>query len=263
MKKKIALVPLLASIILMTGCSGNSEKKDQTNDENKLTAETDAKLNKHDVSYALGYNVGDVLSKTDPELSMDDLIKGIQDAYNKNPSPRMQEEEIQKLLMHYNLEISKAMKEKHESDRLENIRKGTAFRTEYASKEGVKKDDKGFLYKVVENGKGPKPKKEDVVVVEYEGKKIDGTPFFSSKTQGQPAQFAVSTVIKGWMDALQEMPVGSTWEIVVPPELAYGDRGAGDVIGPGETLVFEIHLLNIKDDKAEESEEKAQEDEEK
>lgn len=234
---------LFACTLLLSGCSGTAEHKE----DNQKSVNSEASSEKSDVSYALGYNVGDVLNKTDPTLSLTDLIKGIQDAYTKSSSPRMDEAEIKKTLMLYNVELSKAMMEKQESQREENLKKGAAFIEEYAKKSGVKKDPSGLYYKVIKKGNGPIPKKEDVVIVEYTGKKLDGKEFFSTKEQGQPAQFAVANVIKGWSIALQEMPVGSTWEIIVPPELAYGDRGAADVIGPGETLQFEIQLVKIQD----------------
>ncbi len=244
--EKSAMVKFLACALLLTGCSGGTDQKD----EQKKSKDSEASLKKTDVSYALGYNVGDVLNKTDPDLSLTDLVKGIQDAYTQSKSPRMDEGEIKKTLMLYNVELSKSMKEKQESQREDNLKKGAAFVADYAKQQGVKKDPSGLYYKVIKKGDGPTPKKDDVVVVEYTGKKLDGKEFFSTKEQGQPAQFTVSNVIKGWSIALQEMPEGSTWEIVVPPELAYGDRGAAEVIGPGETLMFEIQLLKIKDKNA-------------
>ncbi len=216
--KKIGILQLLACGLLLGACSSESGKPDSS--EKKKESDTSDALNKNDVSYALGYNVGDVLHKTDPELSLDDLIKGMKDAYNKNSSPRLDESEIKKLLMLYNFEISKAMKEKQETLKIENVKKGTAFATDYAKKQGVKKHDSGLYYKVLKKGEGRIPKKEDVVLVDYTGKKLDGSAFFSTKEQGQPAQFTVANVIKGWMIALQEMPEGSQWEIVVPPDLA-------------------------------------------
>lgn len=242
MNKKY-FVPLLGSLVLMAGCAGQPEHKKE---EHKAPA-PEGELNKHDVSYALGYNVGDVLVKTDPELSLNDLIQGLKDAYGKTASPKINQEEVKKLLMMYNVEVSKKMQEKQQAAREENVKKGQTFAAEYEKAGGVKKLEGGVLYKIIEEGKGPIPSKDDVVVVDYVGKKIDGTEFSSSKATGQPAEFPLHGVIRGWTAALQQMPVGSTWEVVIPPDFAYGDRGAGEVIAPGETLVFQIHLIKIKE----------------
>lgn len=229
--------------VLLTGCSEHSNKPAKK-EEKKET--TEGELNKKDVSYALGYNVGEVLRKTDEELSIDEVTKGLKDAF-KNSSPRMDEGEIKKLLTLYNMEVAKKMRDKQEITRQENLKKGKEFIEDYAKKPGVKKDESGFYYRVIKQGDGQIPKAEDVVMVDYTGKKLDGKPFFSTKDNGQPAQFTVANVIKGWNLVLQKMPEGSTWEVVIPPDLAYGDRGVGDAIGPGETLLFEINLREIKD----------------
>jgi len=108
----------------------------------------------------------------------------------------------------------------------------------------------GLQYKIVDEGKGAVPTAEDLVSVDYEGKLINGEVFDSSYQRGKPVQFKVSQVIAGWQEALQKMKPGATWELFVPPELAYGDRGLGGPIGPNETLVFKVHLISIdKEDK--------------
>ena len=104
----------------------------------------------------------------------------------------------------------------------------------------------GLLYEVMTEGSGPKPKGTDTVTTHYHGMLVDGTVFDSSVDRGQPASFPVNGVIAGWTEALQLMAVGSKWRLVIPPELAYGDRGAGADIKPGATLVFEVELLEIK-----------------
>lgn len=240
--KKFRTLALLACGVLIASCSGYAE------DDKKTEADTvpETKLSKQDVSYALGYNIGQVLVKTDDKLMPDEIAKGLKDSFTKSSSPRFKEDEIKNILMMYNIEISNSMKEKQEQTRLENIDKGKAFVAEYEKKAGVKKDSSGYLYKVIHEGHGPMPKGDDKVTVEYVGKKIDGKVFFSTKDQGSHADFVVNNLIKGLVTALQKMPVGSTWEIVLPPELAYGDTGAPDAIAPGETLIFEIHLVDIK-----------------
>lgn len=124
--------------------------------------------------------------------------------------------------------------------------KGEAFLAENAKKEGVKTLPSGLQYKVIKDGAGKQPGKADTVSVHYKGTLIDGTEFDSSYKRGEPAEFGVTQVIKGWTEALQLMKEGAKWQIFLPSSLAYGERGAGALIGPGETLVFEVELLKVK-----------------
>lgn len=124
--------------------------------------------------------------------------------------------------------------------------KGEAFLAENAKKEGVKTLPSGLQYKVIKEGDGKQPGKTDTVSVHYKGTLIDGREFDSSYKRGQPAEFGVTQVIKGWVEALQLMKEGSKWQLFIPSSLAYGERGAGALIGPGETLVFEVELLKVK-----------------
>lgn len=241
---KYGFLRLLACGILCTACSGYAEDTKKSGGE--VSPAADEKLKKEDVSYALGYNIGEVLFKTDEKLQPEEVSKGLKDAFSSTPKPRFKEDEIKNILMKYNIEVSNAMKEKQEKMRLDNIEKGKVFAADYEKQAAVKKDSSGFLYKVVIEGTGPLPKADDKVAVEYVGKKIDGKVFFNTKEQGKPVEFVVNNLIKGLVDALQKMPVGSTWEVVLPAELAYGDVGAPEAIAPGETLVFEIHLVEIK-----------------
>ena len=122
---------------------------------------------------------------------------------------------------------------------------GRQFLSDNEGKPGVVTLDSGLQYKVTVEGKGPKPVGSDTVKTHYRGTLIDGTEFDSSYSRGQPASFPVKGVISGWTEALQLMNVGSKWELYIPSDLAYGDRGAGADIGPGATLIFEIELLEI------------------
>jgi FKBP-type peptidyl-prolyl cis-trans isomerase FklB len=129
---------------------------------------------------------------------------------------------------------------------MKNKADGEAFLAENRKKEGVKVLPDGLQYKVLKEGNGKKPKADETVTVNYRGTLIDGTEFDSSIKRGEPSTFRVSGVIKGWTEALQLMPVGSKWQLFIPPELAYGERGAGEVIPPNSTLIFEVELLSIK-----------------
>jgi FKBP-type peptidyl-prolyl cis-trans isomerase len=124
--------------------------------------------------------------------------------------------------------------------------KGEDFLKENAKKEGVKTLEDGLQYKVLKEGSGKSPAATDTVEVNYRGTLIDGTEFDSSYKRGETASFPVNRVIKGWTMALQKMKEGSKWMLYIPPTLAYGDRGAGGLIGPNETLVFEVELIKVK-----------------
>ena len=127
-----------------------------------------------------------------------------------------------------------------------NKKESAEFLTTNKAKEGVVTLPSGLQYKILTAGTGPKPTATDTVVCNYRGTLISGAEFDSSYKRGQPASFPVNGVIKGWTEALQMMPVGSKWQLFVPSELAYGDRGAGADIGPGAALVFEVELLSIQ-----------------
>lgn len=122
---------------------------------------------------------------------------------------------------------------------------GQAFLETNKTKPGVVTLPDGLQYKIIKEGKGPKPSATDTVTVNYKGTLTDGTEFDSSYKRGQPASFPVNAVIAGWTEALQKMPVGSTWELYIPADLAYGTNGAPPVIGPNETLIFQVELLGI------------------
>jgi FKBP-type peptidyl-prolyl cis-trans isomerase len=128
----------------------------------------------------------------------------------------------------------------------ENKKKGDAYLAENKKQRGVVALPSGLQYKVLKEGKGAKPKATDTVSVNYRGTLTDGTEFDSSAKHGGPVEFPVNQVIPGWTEAMQLMPVGAKWQLVIPPDLAYGMQGRGEHIGPNSTLVFEVELLDIK-----------------
>jgi FKBP-type peptidyl-prolyl cis-trans isomerase FklB len=149
---------------------------------------------------------------------------------------------FQKEMMAKQQELAKRLGEK-------NKKEGEAFLSENRKKEGIKALPSGLQYKVVKAGTGKKPKSTDTVTTHYRGTLIDGTEFDSSYRRGQPASFPVSGVIPGWTEALQLMEEGAKWQLFIPPNLAYGERGAGSQIGPNATLIFEIELISIQEKK--------------
>jgi FKBP-type peptidyl-prolyl cis-trans isomerase FklB len=127
-----------------------------------------------------------------------------------------------------------------------NKKAGEDFLAQNKTKPGVVALPDGLQYKILKEGTGPKPTANDTVVCNYRGTLLDGTEFDSSYKRGQPATFPVSGVIKGWTEGVQLMPVGSKWQLFLPADLAYGNRGAGQDIGPNATLIFEVELLSIQ-----------------
>ena len=127
----------------------------------------------------------------------------------------------------------------------DNLARGKAFLEENAKKEGVKTLPSGLQYRVIQEGSGATPGATDTVTVNYRGTLIDGTEFDSSYSRGKPATFRADRVIRGWTEALQMMKEGAKWELFIPPDLAYGERGAGGKIGPNSTLVFEVELVSV------------------
>ncbi|PWD98743.1 FKBP-type peptidyl-prolyl cis-trans isomerase [Marinilabilia rubra] len=153
----------------------------------------------------------------------------------------------------YVRKIFQKNKEKRDSqkkaDAAENLKKGQAFLDENALKDGVISTESGLQYKVIEEGDGPVPTPEDRVKCTYHGTLIDGTVFDSSVERGDTASFRVKGVIKGWQEALTMMPVGAKWKLYIPSDLAYGQNGAGTDIGPNETIMFEVELIDIIESK--------------
>lgn len=192
-------------------------------------------------SYGIGLQMGEQLrSNPFDGLSLDAVLAGLADAFNQQPAQvdnnalRGAFEEI-----HQRMQAAKA--KEHESA----IADGEAFLAENAKKEGVTVTESGLQYEVISAGDGDKPTNASTVRTHYHGTLIDGTVFDSSYDRGQPAEFPVSGVIKGWTEALQLMQVGAKYRLYVPHNLAYGEQGAGAAIGPYTTLVFDVELLDI------------------
>jgi FKBP-type peptidyl-prolyl cis-trans isomerase FklB len=173
------------------------------------------------------------------------LAKGLKDSYGGGKTlltedqARQAIEDFQKTLMAKKAETMQKLSEKNKAD-------GEKFLAENAKKEGVKSLPSGLQYREITPGKGKSPKATDTVTTHYKGTLIDGTEFDSSYKRGEPATFPVSGVISGWTEALQLMKEGAKWQLFIPPNLAYGEKGAGRDIGPNATLIFEVELISVK-----------------
>lgn len=201
------------------------------------------KNQKEKVSYIIGMDIGSNLKRQSVDVDPNSLARGIQDALS-GAKPLLSKEEIQATMAAFQKEIAEKQKQR-----------GEAFLSENKKKEGVKTLPSGLQYKVIKAGTGKKPKLNDAVTVNYRGTLIDGTEFDSSFRRGQPANFPVSGVIPGWTEAMQLMTEGAKWQLFIPPNLAYGERGAGGLIGPNATLIFEIELISVQENKQEKKQE--------
>jgi len=197
------------------------------------------------VSYAIGVDIAGNFKKQGIDINPAQFAKGLADAW-AGGKVLLNDEEVKATLMAFQNELKTKMQEKAKAAGEKNKKDGEQFLAANKAKPGVMTTASGLQYKVVKEGAGAKPTPEDTVSVNYKGTLIDGTEFDSSYKRNQAATFTVKGVIPGWTEALQLMTVGSTYQLFIPSNLAYGERGAGSTIGPNSTLVFEVELLSIE-----------------
>ena len=199
---------------------------------------------KDQISYAIGMNIGKGLHHESIDVDPNIVLQGMKDALAGGKT-LMTDEQVQSTMQQLQGQVREREMAKRQEESETNKKAGEAFLAANKTKPGVVTLPSGLQYKILKEGTGPKPTADDVVVCNYRGTLIDGQEFDSSYKGGEPAKFPVKGVIKGWTEALQLMPVGSKWQIFIPPDLAYGQRGAGSDIGPNETLIFDVELLSI------------------
>jgi FKBP-type peptidyl-prolyl cis-trans isomerase FklB len=212
------------------------------------------KNQKEKMSYIIGMDIGTNLKRQSIDIEPNIVVRGIKDAL-AGGKPLLTDQEIQETMAIF----QKDMMAKQQEVAKKNKKEGEAFLNENKKKEGVKTLPSGLQYKVIKEGTGKKPKLNDAVTVNYRGTLIDGTEFDNSYKRGQPASMQVSGVIPGWTEALQLMGEGAKWQLFIPSNLAYGERGAGAMIGPNATLIFEVELISIQEKKQEIKQENKQE----
>jgi FKBP-type peptidyl-prolyl cis-trans isomerase FklB len=225
---------VLACLVLLAGCSTN-----------KTGGSTALSTKKDSISYMVGMNIGKNIKEQKIDVDADVLARGFSDAYSGGKC-QLTDQQAQKVMASLQQEMMQKQQAGQKATSDSNLAAGQKYRDEYAKQAGVVKLPDGILYKVITAGHGPKPAKTQTVTVNYSGTLVDGTEFDSSFKRGQPATFPLDHVIPGWTEVVQLMPVGSRWEVVIPPELAYGPNGAGSQIGPNCTLRFIIELVSIK-----------------
>jgi FKBP-type peptidyl-prolyl cis-trans isomerase FklB len=224
--------------------SSTAKKPGATASQGAVTALT---TTKQKASYAIGMNWGTGLHRQGVDVDSAALVQGMKDALAGGKT-LLTEEEARAALQQLQSEMQAKQQAKAAQEGEGNKKEGDTFLAANKTKEGVVTLPSGLQYKILTPGTGPKPTAADSVVCNYKGTLINGTEFDSSYKRGEPATFPVTGVIKGWTEALQLMPVGSKWQLVIPSDLAYGPRGTpGGPIGPNATLIFEVELMSIKD----------------
>ncbi|MEN9628302.1 MAG: hypothetical protein RJA10_1529 [Pseudomonadota bacterium] len=200
--------------------------------------------NKAKLSYATGVQAVRNFMKNDIPFDVEQIIRGMRDA-QAGGDLAMSEKDIRLVLNALQTDLRRNMAANQKALGEKNAKRGTDFITAYKAKPGAQLLGNGVAYRVLQQGSGPKPSEAQSVIVKYRGTSIDGVEFDATE-DGKTAILRVNQVIMGWREALKQMPSGAKWELVIPPNLAYGERGVGTTIGPNETLVFEVELVGIK-----------------
>lgn len=230
MRKRLAMA--MCATVALSGVAFAADIQKLADDKEKL-------------SYSIGMDIGGNLKRQAIEVDPDLLAKGFKDRYGGGNTILTEEEARQAIMNFQKLQMAKQAEDMKKQGE-KNKEEGEKFLAGNAKKEGVKTLPSGLQYKEITPGTGKSPTAADTVTTNYKGTLIDGTEFDSSYKRGQPATFPVSGVIPGWTEALQLMKEGAKWQLFVPPNLAYGERGAGREIGPNATLIFDVELISVK-----------------
>lgn len=200
---------------------------------------------KDSLSYAVGLDIGRNLKRQSLDVNLDVVARGMQDLYTGSSTVL-----TDSVAQSFTAALRRQMMARHAEERRvqgeKNLADGQKFLAENKGKEGIVALPSGLQYRILKAGKGKRPGPNDSVIISYKASLIDGTEFDNTYKQGGAATFPVTGVIKGWTEALKLMPVGSTWQLFIPPDLAYGERGAGQTIPPNATLIYELELGSIK-----------------
>ncbi len=199
-------------------------------------------------SYTLGADIAKNFRNQGLEIDVKAFSLGLEDAL-QNRDLKLSEEEMMSSINAVKQRMQKQQLEKQKTIARKNLDEGNAFLTENAKKEGVVTLDSGVQYKVLTKGKGDSPTPEDTISAHYRGTLLDGSEFDSSYQRGTPLTLQMGSVIKGWGEVLKLMKPGSKWEVYIPSDMAYGEKGAGDAIGPNQTLIFTIELIDFESPK--------------
>ncbi|RJS94484.1 FKBP-type peptidyl-prolyl cis-trans isomerase [Salinisphaera sp. Q1T1-3] len=245
-----------ALALALTGCgnqsdsnSGDTQSNNASSAPSQSTGDSGQFANDNAKrSYALGMDIGNSLKDLPMDIDLDQLTQGVRDVVGGKDT-KLSQKQLQQVMQGVVSDMQAAQQKQQDQESKANLQKGAKFLAENKKKDGVKTLDDGLQYKVVNKGDGPSPDANDSVTVNYTGTLIDGTVFDSSEKRGKPVTFPVNAVIPGWTEALQLMHAGGEYKLFIPPDLAYGERGAGSKIGPNETLIFDVKLISVDKNK--------------
>lgn len=232
---------LLGSAIVLVGCDQNDEEVTATNGHDAELETLEQKVN-----YIFGMNLAENLAESGVAIEPEAFAMALRDRRDGN-EPRISETEMQAVMQEFQEQEMSRREAQTEAEGAVHREEAEAFFAENINEEGVQETDSGLQYKVLEEGEGASPEATDTVTVHYRGRLLDGTEFDSSYDRGEPATFALNSVIAGWTEALQLMSVGSKYELYIPSDLAYGPGGNGP-IPPNAALIFEVELLEVEED---------------
>jgi FKBP-type peptidyl-prolyl cis-trans isomerase FklB len=243
-KNAMKAITAALALSLLVGCKETSQPPPTAPpviSDTKMTLKDD----KDKISYSIGLNIGRSMKSEGLPINPDALAAAMKDVFS-GAKPLLTDEEVKVVMENFQKEMQAKQLKSREEGLGKNKAEGEKFLADNKQKAGVKSTASGLQYTVIKDGTGKTPKATDTVSTHYRGTLINGTEFDSSYKRGEPAEFPVNGVIKGWTEALQLMKEGSKWQLYIPSDLAYGERGAGKDIGPNSTLIFEIELLKVK-----------------
>jgi FKBP-type peptidyl-prolyl cis-trans isomerase FklB len=206
---------------------------------NELTGEKDK------ISYTVGYDMGMQYKRILLNTNFESMLKGFRDAVTGN-NPAIAKDQLEKIMQQFFRDLRKKEEAESKKSGEKNKKEGDAFLKGNALKEGVQTTKSGLQYKILREGTGPKPGANDTVSIHYKGYLIDGTEFHNSYKSGKPVSFPILKTFPGWSEALRMMNVGSKWEVFLPSDLAFGQEGLGNVVGPHAVVIFDLELIETK-----------------
>lgn len=234
---------LLFASFLLIGTLNAQNKSAKANLSTKQSIELSTY--EDSVAYAIGVNIGNNLKRDELLFDLEKVKLGMQDALYATEK-KLTDDQVTALLQSFSAKLQAKYEAKQKAQAEENLKLAKAFLEKNKQNKNIKVTASGLQYEVIKEGNGPKPTENDKVKVHYVGTLINGNKFDSSYDRGEPVTFPLNGVIKGWTEGLQLMPVGSKYKFYIPPELGYGERGAGGAIQPNEVLIFEVELLDIE-----------------